>query len=628
METRRRTWFDERGLNDGTRTLPFYAGALHYWRVPRARWPLCLRAMHDGGFTIVETYVPWRVHQPTPDAPRLDELPAFLDAAKAAGLAVVLRPGPHVNAELTSFGIPDWVLGEPACQARTSRDTPAWFPVPPRAFPIPSYASTAFRDHVRAWYAAVGEVVAPYLGDPVVAVGVDNEAQLFFRTGAYDLDYHPDALTWWREFSGLGDAPRAWDPTDAKRCLEWVTFKDAYIARALGDFARFLDDAGFAGLARFHNLPPGHHGLYDLRRIQNALGGPVGIDAYTPRTLFPELRRRALACAGNASPVPIAFEVGVGFFPWFPPLDASDDPTRERDHLLTLLASGIRGFNIFMAIERDRYYGAAIDQHGKLEARWLPPLLAALAELDWPSLRRAPPIAVIDMRADARFGAASQLLDPMTPVLADVIGLGPAGAAELSRDPAAITARRWQAAVCRALELAQVPYAIVDESAAEEELARYRAVIAPTGDRIDRALWTRLRALAEHKRAVVVIGPASPTRDEYDQPLPEPLPRRMGKLKAASLDDLAGLAEDLAGLAGDLPDTWQVERPDDVRTSVFCDASGTPRAIFVLSDAPRATTAVLLADRALRDVLSNERFELRDGRISVPMQPGAVRLLA
>jgi hypothetical protein len=102
----------------------------------------------------------------------------------------------------------------------------------------------------------------------------------------------------------------------------------------------------------------------------------------------------------------------------------------------------------------------------------------------------------------------------------------------------------------------------------------------------------------------------------------------MGKLNAASLDDLAGLAEDLAGLAGDLPDTWQVERPDDVRTSVFTDATGTARAIFVVSDAPRATTAVLLADRALRDVLSNERFELRDGRISVPMQPGAVRLLA
>jgi len=624
------TWFDERGIADGTRTLPFFAGAMHYWRVPRARWATCLKAMHAQGFTLVETYVPWRVHEP--EAGALDwtgdlDLAAFLDEAKAAGLAVVLRPGPHVNAELTSFGIPDWVLADPACQARTAHDTPAWLPVPPRAFPIPSYASADFHKHVKAWYRAVAEIVKPYLGAPVVAIGVDNEAQLFFRTGAYDLDYHPDALAWWREFSGLEDPPRAWDPSDAKRCVEWVTFKDAYIARALGDFGKLLVEVGLGEVARFHNLPPGHYGLYDLRRIQRALGGPVGIDAYTPRELFPELRRRAAACAGNADPIPIAFEVGVGFFPWFPPLDTTDDPTRERDHLLTLLAAGIRGFNMFMAVERDRYYGAAIDQHGKVEATWLKPLLAVLSEIEWTTLRRATPIALVDMRADARFGIASSAVDPLTPVLADVIGLGPAGAAELALDRAAITARRWQTAVCRALELAQVPYAIVDETASEDELARYRAVIAPTGERIDRALWTRLRALAEHKRAVVVIGPHTPTRDELDQPLPEPLPKRMGRLKEASLDELAGLAEDLSSLAGELPETWQVERPDEVRTSVFTAPGGRIRAVFVISDADHATTAVLLADRELRDALSSERFALKDGRVTVPMPARGVRLL-
>src|SRR5690242_9242949 len=98
----KRTWFDEHGIADGKRTLPFFSGAMHYWRVPRARWPLCLRAMHEQGFTIVESYVPWRVHQPVPDEPpKLDDLAAFLEAAQAAGLSVVLRPGPHVNAELT-----------------------------------------------------------------------------------------------------------------------------------------------------------------------------------------------------------------------------------------------------------------------------------------------------------------------------------------------------------------------------------------------------------------------------------------------------------------------------------------------------------------------------------------------
>src|SRR5262249_6320629 len=159
-----------------------------------------------------------------------------------------------------------------------------------------------------------------------------------------------------------------------------------------GTFARMLDDVGLGDTARFHNLPAGHYGLYDLRRIERAIGGPVGINAYTPRAEFPELRRRAVALAGKAT-IPIAVEVGVGFSPWFPPLDERDDPTRERDQLLSLLAAGVRGFNISMAVERERYYGAAISSRGQLEATWLSPLLAALAEVDWPSLHRRPLIA-------------------------------------------------------------------------------------------------------------------------------------------------------------------------------------------------------------------------------------------
>lgn len=634
MHARRRSWFDDRGLVLETgRRLPFYAAAMHYWRVPPIRWGASLRALHAQGITIVETYVPWRVHEPEAGERVWTgerDLARFLDAARAAGLSVVLRPGPHVNAELTSFGIPDWVLADPVCQAQTAQGTVAWLPAPPRAFPIPSYASFAFHAHVRAWYEAVAEVVTPFLAPdgPVVAIGVDNEAQSFFRLGAFDLDYHPDALTWWREASGLDEPPRNWSADDAARCVLWLKHKDEYIARALGTFGKLLDEVGLGGVARFHNLPPGHYQHYDLRQIQTAIHGPVGIDAYTARGSFPELRRRAAALVGNASPIPLALEVGVGFMPWLPPLDDGDDPTRERDQLLTLLAAGVRGFNLYMGVERDRYYGAAISEAGQVEAPWMRPLLAALAEVDWPALRRLAPIALVDTRADTRFGTLTNLLDPVTPVLADALMLGPGGDAELGTDAAAIAARRWQSAIARALELAQVPYAIVDEAAPEEELARYRAVIAPTLDRIDHGLFERLRALVEHKRAVVVVGPGLPTRDELDQPLAEPLPKRVGKLKAGSLDDLRGLADDLAALAGDPPEAWLVERPDDVRAFAHADEAGAVRVVFVVSDAVRATTAVLLADgKTLRDPLANQTLRIEGGRATVPMPPRGVRML-
>jgi beta-galactosidase len=646
VEIRRRTWFDDRGLvvagaapGEPDRRLAFYAGAMHYWRVDPAQWGRCLRAIHDLGLTLVETYVPWRVHEPRPGERRWlreRDLARFLEAAAAAGLGVVLRPGPHINAELTSFGIPDHVLGDPACQARTAAGTPVWLPSPPRAWPVPSYASAAFRARVHAWYAQVAEVARPYLAPegPVVAIGVDNEAQMFFRLGAYDHDYHPEAVAAWREASGLdGDPPRAWRPDDAARCISWVRFKDQYIAHALGAFARSLDEVGLGGLARFHNLPPGH-ALYDLRGIQRAIGGPVGVDAYTPRAELRALRRRAVFAAGNAAPLAIAFEVGVGFAAWLPPLDAGDDPHRERDQLLSLLAAGIRGFNLFMAVERDRYYGAAIDRTGAVEAHagWIRPLVAELAALDWPALRRPAAIAVVDTRADARFGHASCLLDPISPVLAEALGLGPGGAAELGADPSAVVQRRWHAAIARALELARVPYALVDESAGEDELAGYRAVIVPTLSRIDRGLAHTLRALAEHKRAIVVIGPGTPTHDELGQPLADGLPRRVGRLKAGSLDDIPGLAADLAALAlGDEPsDAWQIERPDEVCAYPHADAAGQVRVVFVASDLARPASAVLRVDdtaRALRDPFSHERIALADGRATIALAPRGVRML-
>jgi beta-galactosidase len=631
----RRTAFDDRGLTVDDARVPVYSGAMHYWRVPVASWAPCLRAIHDLGLTMVETYVPWRVHEPEKGERAWNDerdLGRFLREARAAGLRVMLRPGPHINAELTSFGMPDWLLADPACQARTARGTPAWLPAAPRAFPIPSYASTTFRAHLRQWYAEVAKVVEPFVGDPVVAIGVDNEAQLFFRTGVFDLDYHPDALAWWRQVSGDAEPPRAWDTNDVARCVRWVQFKDEYIARSLGDFATMLEEAGLGTLARFHNLPPGHHGLYDLRAIQRAIGGPVGIDAYTPRTMFGALRRRAAALVGNASPLPLVLETGIGWVAPLPPLDTSEDPTRERDHLLTLLACGTRGFNLFMAVERDRYYGAAIDARGRIEAHaaWISPVLAALAEVDWPALRRDAKIALVDTRADARFGFASNLLDPLPSVLAEVLDLGPGGGAELGSDAGAIAARRWQDAIARALELAQVPYAIVDECAGEDELARYRAVIVPTLDRCDRALWQRLHALAEAKRAIVVIGPSTPTRDEFDRPLELAAPKRVGRLKAASLADPAGLAADLAALAGDVDEAWQVEGNHEALAFAYRDPSGATRVVFVASDVDRPITARLLADdraRALRDAVTREVIRVEAGRVAIALPARAVRML-
>lgn len=606
-----RTRFDDRGLvlADGAR-VPFFAGAMHYWRVAPARWEACVRAMRELGFRLVETYVPWSVHDGEAWTGARD-LRAFLDVVAGAGLHAVLRPGPHCNAELTDFGYPERVLREDACLARGRSGAPVWMPAPPRAFPAPSYASAAFRAHVADWYRVVGEQVADH--PAVVAIGVDNEAQMFFRVGAFDHDYHPDAIAWWRDATGDdGPPPRAWDASDAARCVAWVRSKDAYVARALGAFGALLDDAGFGGLARFHNLPPGEPQWFDLPGVARAVGGPAGIDVYAGRDGLADVRRRVLHLAGS-SELPLVPELGVGFFPWLPPIDEG----AQRDVALTALACGARGFGAYMAVGRERWYGGAITPDGALTpaAKWLGPLLHALDACDWTSLRRHAPIAVIVSRADARFGLASSLLDPVTPVVAEALGLGPGGAAELGRDPAAVSARRWLDAVTRALDLAHLPYALVDEGCAAAQLARHDAVILPTFDRLDAGLLATLRTLD----TTIVIGPGTPTRDELDRPLTGALPRA-GKMRAGSLDDLPGLAEDLSFLVPTPP--WI-----DARPSVSVSSFGSVLFLSNLTARATRTRTTTPHDLHATDPLTGESFRTHGQVLEVPLAPHAVRVL-
>src|SRR5438270_12895983 len=92
-----------------------WSGAMHYWRVPRAAWGKCLGALADLGLPLVETYVPWGIHEVAPG--RYDfsgecDIRAFIVEAARAGLRVLLRPGPHINAELNYFGFPEWIVND------------------------------------------------------------------------------------------------------------------------------------------------------------------------------------------------------------------------------------------------------------------------------------------------------------------------------------------------------------------------------------------------------------------------------------------------------------------------------------------------------------------------------------
>jgi hypothetical protein len=500
-----------------------------------------LRALRELGFAEVVAAVPWRDHELTPGRTELGTLRRFLEDAQRAQLAVALRVGPYLGADVAYGGLPAFVLEDPAIRARTARGAPAWIPAVPRAWPVPSYAAAPFRAHVARWFAALGAAVAPFT--PRVIVD-DGGLIAHARGAAYDLDYHPDAVAWWREASGFaGEPPRAWDAADAARCLSWAGWKRRYASRVRRELAAAFPgavaDRGVTRLGSSAALPP--PGL--LQRAPDELSRVV----------------RALAAGGT-----------------------------ELDGV----------------IERDGWIGAAVTASGQLDpaAAWLRPVITALAPA------RPPQLALVRVTADACAALATSRIDPVPPWLLAAAGLA--------------APDRWHEALQRALEAAGVPYAIVDEDAAEDELAGYRAVIAPTLGRVDRALWRRLRAVADAKRTVVVTGPEVASLDELGRSLAdEPPLRRAGKLRPGSLEDGDGLAADLAALAGSAVE-WRLEAP---RRDVRIATDGA--VVYVISDATEPVDGHVAGPaQVLRDVITGEQLPLERGRVTIALPARGARM--
>ncbi len=196
------------GLEIGGEVVPLHAGAIHYFRLDPADWHACLRATRDMGVRLVDVYIPWSVHEVRAgvfDFGRTDprrDVAAFLKQAHELGLHAIVRPGPHINAEMTWFGIPERVIWDPKCQARSPRHNPVVLPMLPVSFPVPSYGSDAFFDEVARYFHALGPVLSPllYPEGPIVLVQVDNEGAFYFRDGLYDQDYHADSVQHYRAF--------------------------------------------------------------------------------------------------------------------------------------------------------------------------------------------------------------------------------------------------------------------------------------------------------------------------------------------------------------------------------------------------------------------------------------------
>lgn len=394
-----------RGLSIDGKFVPVYSGTVHYWRLERDKWDAILDRVKQLGFGMIETYIPWSVHETTPGVfdwgqvdPRKD-IQAFMQLCEEKELYLLVRPGPLINAELTDFGFPEWVILDPDVQARTALDTIHYDAAhglhPPHQFPVPSYASEKFYTFVEGWFDALCPIMARHLapGGCIVAVQSDNETCYLFHDEPYATDYAADSLKLYRRmlqdhyknieninaayhshFSTFDEIqpPRDCEiktRADVPRHIDWVKYKEYQIRYAVARIARIMRARGITGVPIFHDVAFQYRTPLDIVAMEaDADIDWVGMNLYRNREEYDSGMQRIRYLAGTTR-LPFVPEFGAGLWSHHPKTFMPD----EHEFItLSALMHGLKAFNFYMLVERDRWQGSPITRHGTLRETFAP----------------------------------------------------------------------------------------------------------------------------------------------------------------------------------------------------------------------------------------------------------------
>lgn len=655
------------GVRLGEQVVPLLAGSVHYYHLAVEHWKPALTAVRALGLSFVDTYVPWSVHERSGQCDfgrKYSELDVrrFLELARELGLYAIVRPGPHVNAELTGFGIPKRVLWDEECMARSASGSRVVLPIPPLAFPLPSYSSPKFQEETRSWYQAVGTELGPlcYPHGPIVFVQVDNEATLGFRDGVFDQDYHPAQLAEYREFitrkypnvealRRLYKNPalvvsKANPPerknlklaSDLPAALDWAEAQEATLARALERMAEPLREH-FPGALFTHNLPPGWEAsVLDPARLERSFD-LVGADYYhranaeQRRAIFQRTSELSLRAKALGRPC-FAAELGVGFPPYFSPHSEAD----SRFSTLCALAYGIQGFNLYMAVERSRWIGAPIDHTGTplAEADFYRQLVAAIQRTRLFELERRARVTIVVPRHLRRLLRVLHAFDPLSPTMLSAMTgdqrLGPGEQTLGLASSVVLDAFEFMSLLEHELDRRHVPYAL----AGGDQLAQVLGADSWTVVLSNSALAPTELELVEGALAArhpVTLGPHAPERDLAFQPLAtRPLLH-----EASSVPALVGVNPQAIQRAVDAAEAalqlfrFELDNPA-VHASLFtAPDTSAPRVAFLINptsqDLDVSWSLAPLA--AARDALTAEQVSVVAGTLRVSIPCRSVRML-
>ncbi|KAI3798858.1 hypothetical protein L1987_34142 [Smallanthus sonchifolius] len=117
--------YDSKAIVVNGRRRILISGSIHYPRSTPEMWEDIIMKAKEGGLDVIETYVFWNVHEPSPGNYNFEgryNLVRFLKTVQKAGLYVHLRIGPYVCAEWNFGGFPVWLKYVPGISFRTDNE--------------------------------------------------------------------------------------------------------------------------------------------------------------------------------------------------------------------------------------------------------------------------------------------------------------------------------------------------------------------------------------------------------------------------------------------------------------------------------------------------------------------------
>ena len=166
--------FDKYSLMIDGKRFFIKSGAFHYFRTPGEKLALDrFLKMKAGGYNTVDIYFNWNYHsikEGEYDFDGIKDVRKVLKAAKDAGLFVIARPGPFINAEVNAGGLPFWLLQKKDVIPRNRIGTEYKY-------------SPEYMKYIAQWYDQIIPIINEF--DNVILFQIENE----YATDTMEEDY-------------------------------------------------------------------------------------------------------------------------------------------------------------------------------------------------------------------------------------------------------------------------------------------------------------------------------------------------------------------------------------------------------------------------------------------------------